>query len=175
LWRQNGDPIYAAGKQPKLPPKQPAGSLNMSHSEGLVIVAVTLDCCVGVDTEFIRPIEDIDSLARRFFTTSEQALVQPAPVDRKEHVFYRCWTRKEAYIKAIGKGFSIPLDSFDSSLALGAQGRWPQTSNDSLADNTWWLSDLALLEGYVGALVVEERVPKITYVTWSPNGASVSG
>src|ERR1039458_4881878 len=80
------------------------------HSEGLVIVAVTLDCCVDVDSEVIRPIEDIDSLAQRFFTTSEQALVQAAPVDRKEHVFYRCWTRKEAYIKAIGKGFAIPLE-----------------------------------------------------------------
>jgi 4'-phosphopantetheinyl transferase len=163
--------------KPSLKNAGPDGPIlfNMSHSEGLVIVAVTLDCCVGVDTEFIRPIEDIDSLAQRFFTTREQALVQAAPVDRKEHVFYRCWTRKEAYIKAIGKGFSIPLDSFDSSLALGAQGRWLQTTNDSLADNTWWLSDLALLEGYVGALVVEGRVPKITYVTWSQNGASVSG
>jgi 4'-phosphopantetheinyl transferase len=141
---------------------------NMSHSEALVIVAVTLDCCVGVDTEFIRPIEDIDSLAQRFFTTSEQALVQAAPTDQKEHIFYRCWTRKEAYIKAIGKGFSIPLDSFDSSMALGAHGRWLQSTDDSSAQNRWWLSDLALLEGYVGALVVDGRALKITYVTWSP-------
>jgi 4'-phosphopantetheinyl transferase len=163
--------------KPSLENAGPAGPImfNMSHSESLVIVAVTLDCCVGVDTEFIRPIEDIDSLAQRLFTTGEQALVQAAPVDRKERVFYRCWTRKEAYIKAIGKGLSIPLDSFDTSLALGAQGGWLQTTNDSMANKTWWLSDLALLEGYVGALVVEGRVPTITYVTWSPNGAGATG
>jgi 4'-phosphopantetheinyl transferase len=148
---------------------------NMSHSEGLVIAAVSLDCCVGVDTEFIRPIEDIDSLVQRVFTASEQTLVQAAPIDLKQRVFYQCWTRKEAFIKAIGKGFSIPLDSFDSTLAPGARGRWLQTSSDSLANKTWWLSDLALLEGYVGALVVEGRVPKITYVTWSPIDASVPG
>jgi 4'-phosphopantetheinyl transferase len=114
-------------------------------------------------------------LAQRLFTSGEQALVQAAPADRKEPVFYRCWTRKEAYIKAIGKGLSIPLDSFDSSSALGAQGGWLQTTKDSIANKTWWLSDLALLDGYVGALVVEGRVPKITYVTWSSNGASVTG
>jgi 4'-phosphopantetheinyl transferase len=169
--------VASAFGKPSLGNAMPAGRImfNMSHSEGLVIAAVSLDSRVGVDTEFIRPIEDIDSLVQQLFTTSEQALVQAAPVDLKQCVFYRCWTRKEAYIKAIGKGFSIPLDSFDSTLAPGAQGRWLQTTNDSLANKTWWLSDLALLEGYVGALVVEGRVPKITYLTWNPINTSVPG
>jgi 4'-phosphopantetheinyl transferase len=82
---------------------------NISHS-GSWVVCVLDSMPVGIDVEEIKPI-DFD-LAKRFFSQDEVSELHLTPKESKLSKFYSLWTLKESYIKAIGKGLSIPLDSF---------------------------------------------------------------
>ena len=89
---------------------------NLSHSGDWTLIALSRGGLVGVDVEFHRPDLEFEKLARRFFSDSDcRRLLALAP-DETMPGFYRCWTRKEAYIKAVGGGLSIPLRNFDVSL-----------------------------------------------------------
>jgi len=107
---------------------------------------------------------DLDSVARDNFTVAELMFVNTADASSKEHAFYTCWTRKEAYIKAVGKGLSIPLNSFDTFIPPGLHGRQVSGTEDLPSVASWWLSDLSLPVGYVGALVSESKMPVISYL-----------
>jgi 4'-phosphopantetheinyl transferase len=153
--------------KPFLPKSSEKAALrfNMSHSEGLVVVAVAMNRHIGVDVERIRAIDDINAIARDYFAMQERTLLESAPPGRKEEAFYMCWTRKEAYIKAVGMGLSIPLNSFDASIPEGMPGRRLQATESSLGVEQWWLSDLTMPDRYVGALAIEGTPPTIRYVT----------
>lgn len=86
----------------------PALYFNLAHSHALALLAVTRQGPVGVDIEYLRSDFDALSLAERFFAPREVALVREQPAR-----FFEIWTRKEAFIKAIGMGVSFPLQEFD--------------------------------------------------------------
>src|SRR5688500_383041 len=136
----------------------------MSHSGDLLLVAITQDRAIGVDVEYISAIADMKRIATRYFSAPEQAFLEDTvPIERG---FYVCWTRKEAYIKAIGKGLSVPLTSFDTSMALNTPGRQLPWTADSPDVQSWWLTDLQISEEYAGALVTEGEMPQVTYRNW---------
>ena len=83
---------------------------NISHSGNWVICAID-DNPVGVDVEVIKPIDL--SISERFFTTDENCSLFNQPVNTRLEYFYKIWTLKESYIKAEGKGLSIPLNNFN--------------------------------------------------------------
>jgi 4'-phosphopantetheinyl transferase len=89
---------------------------NLSHSGHVALVAVTQRIPVGIDVEEINPRHSIDAIASRFFSPTEQAAYRDVPVAERHYAFFRCWSRKEAVIKAIGEGLACPLSSFDVSL-----------------------------------------------------------
>lgn len=141
---------------------------NMSHAGELVVVALVRDRLIGVDVEFIRPLQELDALAEHYFSLQERALLANcSPADR-EQIFFTCWTRKEAYIKAVGKGLSLPLNSFDVSMPAGVTGSRIEPTFDSPGAASWWLSDLTMPPGYKGALVVEDRFECLSYWNWTP-------
>lgn len=84
---------------------------NLSHSSGMVVCGLALGREVGVDVENPDRKTDPD-ISGRFFAPSEAGLVARCPEPEKKACFYDIWTLKEAFIKARGKGLSIPLDSF---------------------------------------------------------------
>jgi 4'-phosphopantetheinyl transferase len=89
---------------------------NLSHSGERALLAVTRGQEVGVDIEQERTIATLD-LARRFFAPSESQALEAMCASDRMPAFFRCWTRKEAFIKAIGHGFTCPLAGFEVSLA----------------------------------------------------------
>ncbi len=96
---------------------------NLSHSDGWGLVGWCHGRHIGVDVEHWRVMRDERALVRRFFSASENAAYDAlAPAERSE-AFFNCWTRKEAYIKAVGRGLGLPLDSFDVSLGRGSEAR----------------------------------------------------
>lgn len=92
---------------------------NVSHSGGWALFAVTEAREVGIDIERIDPRAAQDQIPERFFSPWEVAQLRSLPATQQTDAFFRCWTRKEAYIKARGLGLSLPLNSFDVTLAPG--------------------------------------------------------
>ncbi len=132
---------------------EPLG-FNVSHSGDLVVCAVARAAHVGVDVERHREHADVDALAARNFSPIERAAFVRLPATVRIEAFFTVWTRKEAYIKALGTGFTLGPDLFSVSVApdepprviAGAPGRTPQL---------WSMFDFTPARGYAGALVVE--------------------
>jgi 4'-phosphopantetheinyl transferase len=132
---------------------------NLSHSEGVVVLAFTKDRRVGVDIEYVGRNFDFEEIAGRFFSLAEQQMLRNTPREERGAGFFRCWTRKEAYIKAIGHGLSQPLSEFDVSLAPKQISALLATRPDPSEADRWLLRDLPVAAGYVGAVAVEADRP----------------
>jgi len=134
---------------------------NLSHSNEVALLAVVLDAELGVDVEHIRADFASEDIARRYFSRTEVDAFNALPPEERVAAFFRCWTRKEAYIKAIGKGLSQALDEFDVTLAPGIAPALLRAKDDDAA--RWWLSDVEVGEGYAGALAVERPVAEVRF------------
>ena len=128
---------------------------NLSHSGDLVAFAVASDREVGIDVERIDPDVDVLGLAGRFFSPGEIAALRVLPGEECMVGFFRCWTRKEAFLKAIGLGLSRPLHDFDVSLEAGALSALRWVGWDPAEASRWQVRDLDVGEAYAAALAVE--------------------
>jgi 4'-phosphopantetheinyl transferase len=128
---------------------------NVSHSGELALCALSLRRELGVDIEQLRELADADALARRFFSTEESAALEALPAAQRLAAFFRCWTRKEAYLKALGAGLLQPLADFDVAL-FPEQGpcRFSVSGRPEEAAR-WSLLGLDVGAGYVAALMAE--------------------
>jgi 4'-phosphopantetheinyl transferase len=142
---------------------------NLSHSHELVLYALTRRRAVGVDVERLRPDVVGEGIAERFFSTTEVKALRALPELSQVEAFFNCWTRKEAYIKAIGEGLSHPLDQFDVSLAPGEPAALLGTRGAPQEIERWSLFDLAPGAGYAAALVVEGRDLEVKYWHYGRN------
>lgn len=93
---------------------RPHLAFNLSHSSGVAVVAVTAGARVGVDVEDIAARPAPLHVAARFFSPAEVRQLHACPSSQQPTQFYRCWTAKEAYVKALGRGLSIPLEHFSA-------------------------------------------------------------
>jgi 4'-phosphopantetheinyl transferase len=128
---------------------------NLSNSGDLALLAVAVERELGVDLEQLRPMSDAMDVARRFFSAPENEVFTALDETVREAAFFRCWTRKEAYIKAVGEGLSMPLDRFDVAFAPGEEARLLATRGDPEEAARWTLVGLEPGPGYVGALAAE--------------------
>jgi 4'-phosphopantetheinyl transferase len=128
---------------------------NVSHSHGIALYAVTRGREVGIDLERIRSNLAVAEIAERFFSRREAAMLRTLSTEEQREAFFRCWTRKEAYLKARGEGLSLSLDQIDVSLAPGEPDVVPGTQPDSSEASRWSLQELTPAPGYVAALAVE--------------------
>lgn len=148
----------AHGK-PAVAPRS-AGSdvrFNVSHCDDLAAYAFSTGREIGIDVEAIRVFPDADDLAARFFSPREyEAYRSLAPRDRPPG-FFACWTRKEAFIKALGEGLSHPLDAFDVSLVPDEPAKILRVANTDGDCCGWSLECFVPAPGFVGAIVTETR------------------
>jgi 4'-phosphopantetheinyl transferase len=142
-------------------------NFNLSHSGSVALYAITRNMEIGVDVERVRSDFEYEETAKRFFSANEVAILRTIPTERKLEAFYNCWIRKEAYIKAHGKGLSLPLDSFDVSLAPGEPPMLLSTRDNPQESSLWTLVDLKPGPGYVGALAVKGIGCGFKYWEWN--------
>lgn len=140
---------------------------NMSDSEGLAIYGFTRDREIGVDIERIRDISEMNHISERFFSVRENAVFRALPESKKKEAFFACWTRKEAFIKAIGDGLSRPLDKFDVSLVPGEPARLLRIEGDSKGASRWSIQELKPASGFAAAFAVEGRSWRLHCWQWS--------
>lgn len=144
---------YSAKGKPSLAePRVEDFGCNLSHSGELALYAFALGVPIGVDVEIIRPVEHMDAIAKRFFSTLEYDMLQQvSPSDRLE-AFYNCWTRKEAYVKAEGLGLWIPLDSFTVSVSPSEPARLIHLKSPNAP--LWTIHHLKPAANAVGAVAI---------------------
>ena len=161
---------YNAYGKPTLTEEADAERLcfNLSHSHGIALYALTRGREIGVDIEYFRPDVEAEKLAERFFSPRETAALRALPKHLRKEGFFNCWTRKEAYIKAEGKGMSIPLNAFDVSLTPGKPAALLRTQNHPQETSRWSLQALDPAPGYAAALAVKGHDWKLKCWQWSP-------
>ena len=136
-------------------PEQPDLRFNVTHSQQFALLGLTWGRRLGVDIEVIRPFADLADLVSRFFAPEEVSVwktVQPA---QQIEAFLYGWTRKEAFIKAIGDGLSYPLDQFVVSLHPSEQARLIAIGNSLSAAQNWKVISLRPFPQTIAAIVVE--------------------
>jgi 4'-phosphopantetheinyl transferase len=147
---------YGAHGKPFLA-NRPDVSFSLSHSDGLAIVAVARGRECGADVERIRPDVDFRKIASVAFSPYEQNTLESQPPHEMGRAFFRCWTRKEAYLKALGAGFSIPPGRFSVSLGPGGGAAVLEDRGDSLAGHRWTMFDIDAGPNYAAAVAVEGK------------------
>jgi 4'-phosphopantetheinyl transferase len=157
--------VYGPRGKPALS-RSPSLHFNLSHSEGLALVAATRVGRIGVDLERIRPLDDLEGLARTFFSPGEQARFRALPDRSKLPALIACWTQKEAFLKALGEGVALPFESLDLWLAPGEALRTLSFREESGRSSTWSLRELRPASGYAGALALEGRVDELQCWRW---------
>ncbi len=128
---------------------------NLSNSEELALVGFLHSREVGVDVEFLKPMPDAEEIGERFFSIPEREVLHRVPGAKKEIAFFNAWTRKEAYLKAVGEGLAVALSSFDVTLAPGEPARMLALNGDTHAAERWFYLHLDPEPRYVGAVAVE--------------------
>ncbi len=157
------------GGKPELASSPPFPPLcyNLSHSEEMAMVAVALDREVGVDIERLRPFLDIEEIVERYFAPGEQATWRELPDRERLDAFFRCWTRKEAYLKARGIGLSSGLDQVEVSFAPGETARLLRDQSLGQLSDGWQMYDVSPPgKGYMAACVVEKGIDRLTVHQW---------
>ncbi|HBB32385.1 MAG TPA: 4'-phosphopantetheinyl transferase [Cyanobacteria bacterium UBA8803] len=146
---------YSPRGKPAIANTDPKARLefNLSHSNGLVLYAISRDLQLGIDLEYIRPMQDAEQLAKRFFSPREYVLISSLPDEQKQEAFFNGWTRKEAYLKATGDGLA-GLAQVEVSLMPGDSAMLVSISGDASAASRWDLYHLIPAPDYVAALAV---------------------
>jgi 4'-phosphopantetheinyl transferase len=145
--------VYGAHGKPALAHATPV-QFNLAHSQGVALYAITRDRPIGVDLEYLRPLNDLVSLAQRFFAASEHAALVALPSEQQTTAFFRYWTSKEAYLKATGSGLA-QLQGLEITLAPGSARLVKLPDGAALAPG----------EGFVGAIATP-RVEAGHYIQW---------
>jgi 4'-phosphopantetheinyl transferase len=130
---------------------------NMAHSNDIVVVAVTCRNEVGIDVEYMRDIEDGEMIVTHHFSLEEQRYLHNlSPLEFRKR-FFTCWTLKEAFIKALGKGLSYPLDTFSVIDCVNQKNDTVRLQEPS--DEEWYQTTFALHPSYKAAVVLQNLKP----------------
>jgi 4'-phosphopantetheinyl transferase len=138
-------------------------NFNVAHSRNIALLAFTAGPAVGVDVEFVRTDIASEEIAVRYFAPQEVAELHTLPPAQRPIAFFLGWTRKEAYVKAVGDGLQIPLASFCVSLTPSQ----PATL-ESADSSRWTLQNLSPGPGYAGALIAEGKDWTLRCFDWQP-------
>jgi 4'-phosphopantetheinyl transferase len=135
---------------------------NLSHSQEVALVAVALDRQVGVDVEKIAPkvVDDI-GIAESLFTPGEAEVIRGASAEMRAELFYRFWTRKEAFLKGCGVGLSDSMNQFEVSLEE-PEIRFLHRCEGGVSN--WSVHEFRPCLGYVAAVAIETAHPKFKFL-----------
>ncbi len=165
-----------AGEEPARVPLQvsPSGKpflaepadlhFNLSHCEDRGVVAVARKP-VGVDLERVREIPEALTMAAHVFAASEIRALRAFPPHERSEAFLRCWTRKEAFVKAKGTGLLTPLVSFEVTLDSAPPAL---VLLDGPGAETWSLHNLEAAPGWTGAVAIENQSARLVHRVWPP-------
>jgi 4'-phosphopantetheinyl transferase len=139
---------------------------NVSHSGELILIALAMGRAVGTDLERMRSDINVERIAASFFSPHERLALQSIPAHLRIQAFFDCWTRKEAYIKAVGDGLSLRLDQFDVCFLPGQEARLLATRPNPAEARRWVIRALDVGRDYRAAVVVEGAGWQLKILDW---------
>jgi 4'-phosphopantetheinyl transferase len=139
---------------------------NISHSKNIALFAFIKKLNVGVDVEFVNPDIEVKDIAEKFFSPNEVLNLFALPEKQHTLGFFNCWTRKEAFIKAVGEGLSFPLNKFEVSLEPDKPAKLLATDWEPKAVSKWSIFSMSPATNFVGGLAIEGVVEKIKFWNW---------
>lgn len=144
---------FAIGQFGKPSLKDHEAEFNVSHSGEVVLIAIGGTQPLGVDVEIEKTHRNFLRLAQRFFAPGEVARLESVGETEQTAAFYRCWTRKEAYLKARATGITLGLDTFEVAFLPGEQEAVVRTPTDDAPEN-WNVYAINAAPGHAAALIV---------------------
>jgi 4'-phosphopantetheinyl transferase len=133
---------------------------NLSHSGDRALLAMTHAGPIGVDVEAIDPAVG-DAISHRFFSAAEREALMHTARDCRLAAFFRCWTRKESFIKAIGEGLAFPLSMFDVAIGEHVDNALLRCQVASVRADDWRVVPLVIDDGYAAAVTVTSGVVRV--------------
>jgi len=132
-------------------------SFNLSHSKGQALYAIILGWEIGVDIEYIHDFSEMESIADKILSASEKIAFRELPKQKKIKAFFKWWTRKEAFLKALGTGLAQSMDMIDISIFYGEEtvGEKIEVSPDEISK--WSIHDIEPVPGFAAAFAVEQK------------------
>lgn len=158
---KNGKPGVIA------PPGKAGIHFNLSHSEDFALYVFSRDNNIGVDVECLQDIPEMEQITELYFTPGEKSIFRGLPASKKKREFYRYWTRKEAIVKAMGGGLSLPLDTLDVSPASTDSSGLHWIESDMMAVSRWSVRDLNPAPGFYAAFAAEGPIGPVNSGQWS--------
>ncbi len=148
---------YTESNKPYLSQKNINGSIafNLSHSHGRALIAISVDRNMGIDIEKIRPEVEYEKLAGRFFSEAEYAALMLLPSAERIKAFFATWTRKEAFVKAVGKGIAFGLSEFDVNVDAHAQPLMLATRWNPADVSTWLMTNIDVEDNYCACIATD--------------------
>lgn len=139
---------------------------NCSHSRDYALIALTRRREIGVDVAWHDPAVSPQELIPTVFSPQEQRALAQLPPALQQHAFFTAWTRKEAYIKALGLGLSFPLNRFSVSLSPEAPAALLEVTENPHELIRWSMETLAVGPEYSAALVYDGPAAQIRHLEW---------
>ena len=154
--------------KPRLEDSTSSLTFNVSHSGERAIFGFARSLEIGVDVEKIDPRVDIEEVARATFAKAEVDALLMLPEAMQRDTFFRVWSRKEAYMKALGVGFSLPPSDFTVSVDPREPPKLLRAADDDSCEAMGWtLSDIVLPEGYAAAFAVPSVSARASILEWA--------
>lgn len=163
---------YGADGKPSL--SGGGAAFNVTHSHGRALVAIAGDGVLGIDLERVRQDLRHERVAERYFSDNERAALRALPREEKAEAFFRCWARKEAWLKAKGTGLRLPLAGFDVTLGPGEPARLLETRFDGEEAARWSLVEIEAGAGYQAALAWLGSEPTVEHRDWPGENAGAA-
>ncbi|MCL2933876.1 MAG: 4'-phosphopantetheinyl transferase superfamily protein [Trichodesmium sp. MAG_R03] len=144
---------------------------NLSHSQDLALYGITKVNLIGIDLEYIRPMNDAENLAKRFFALQEYNLIRQLPPQKQQETFLKIWTCKEAYLKAKGDGLGGSLEKVEICLTPEKPVEFFSINGDIEEASHWYLYQFIPQPNYIAAVVVAEKNQKLSF--WKINNTDI--
>lgn len=140
---------------------------NITHSNHCIMLAFSMNIPIGVDIEFCKNDFNPLLIAQDFFSTNEYDKLLSLPPEMRHLAFYRCWTRKEAIIKAMGKGLAFPLSKLDVTLLPAEKPKLIKLETNDIDSGGWHLIEIKPHLNYIGAIATSGEINSVSYYDWN--------